>query len=100
MRRFARVVLQTDYTRGMADDARSSIAPGSNGSERRRASHMGRVTSRDDHLRVDTAPAQSSGLANAEARVEAQSASLKKELGVRDLALTQILFIVGLTWIG
>jgi len=42
----------------------------------------------------------SSGLAQAEARVEAQSASLKKELGVRDLALTQILFIVGLTWIG
>ena len=32
--------------------------------------------------------------------VEAHSASLKKELGVRDLALTQILFIVGLTWIG
>jgi amino acid transporter len=32
--------------------------------------------------------------------VEAQSASLKKELGVGDLALTQILFIVGLTWIG
>ena len=26
--------------------------------------------------------------------------ALKKELGVRDLALTQILFIVGLTWIG
>src|SRR5262245_10301873 len=43
---------------------------------------------------------QSSGLAQAEARVEAHSASLKKELGVRDLALTQILFIVGLTWIG
>ena len=38
--------------------------------------------------------------AQAEARVEAHSASLKKELGVRDLALTQILFIVGLTWIG
>jgi amino acid transporter len=35
-----------------------------------------------------------------EARVEAHSASLKKELGVRDLALTQILFIIGLTWIG
>jgi amino acid transporter len=35
-----------------------------------------------------------------EARVEARSASLKKELGVRDLALTQILFIIGLTWIG
>src|SRR5258708_24491898 len=39
-------------------------------------------------------------LAHAEARVEAQSASLRKELGVRALALTQILFIVGLTWIG
>jgi amino acid transporter len=39
-------------------------------------------------------------LAKAEASVEAHSASLKKELGVRDLALTQILFIVGLTWIG
>ena len=36
----------------------------------------------------------------AEASVEAHSASLKKELGVRDLALTQILFIVGLSWIG
>lgn len=39
-------------------------------------------------------------LARAEADVEAHSASLKKELGVKDLALTQILFIVGLTWIG
>ena len=39
-------------------------------------------------------------LAQAEARVEAHSATLKKELGVRDLTLTQILFIVGLTWIG
>jgi len=44
--------------------------------------------------------AVTSGLAQAEARVEAHSAGLKKELGVRDLALTQILFIVGLTWIG
>ncbi len=41
-----------------------------------------------------------SELARAEAHVEAQSASLKKELGVGDLVLTQILFIVGLTWIG
>jgi hypothetical protein len=40
------------------------------------------------------------GLAQAEASVEAHSASLKKVLGVRDLALTQILFIVGLAWIG
>jgi amino acid transporter len=42
----------------------------------------------------------STELSQAEARVEAHSAILKKELGVRDLALTQILFIVGLTWIG
>ena len=40
------------------------------------------------------------GFARAEARVVAKSAVLKKELGVRDLVLTQILFIVGLTWIG
>lgn len=39
-------------------------------------------------------------LARAEADVEAHSASLKKALGVRDLALTQVLFIVGLAWIG
>ncbi|MEP7088140.1 MAG: APC family permease [Gemmatimonadota bacterium] len=42
----------------------------------------------------------SAQLAQAEARVESHSASLKKELGVRDLVLTQILFIVGLAWIG
>ncbi len=44
-------------------------------------------------------PAQT-GLATAEADVQAHSKSLKKELGVTDLALTQILFIVGLSWIG
>ncbi|MEO8480400.1 MAG: APC family permease, partial [Gemmatimonadota bacterium] len=43
---------------------------------------------------------ENSELARAEAQIEAHSASLKKELGVRDLALTQILFIIGLTWIG
>ena len=48
-----------------------------------------------------TAPAlATTELAQAEARVEAHSASLRKELGVRDLVLTQILFIVGLSWIG
>jgi amino acid transporter len=48
----------------------------------------------------DKPAALSSELAAAEARVEAHSASLKKELGVGDLVLTQILFIVGLSWIG
>ena len=45
-------------------------------------------------------PASSAELAAAESLVEEKSASLKKELGVVDLALTQILFVVGLTWIG
>ena len=49
---------------------------------------------------ADVAASPATVLAQAESRVEAHSASLKKELGVRDLALTQILFIVGLTWIG
>src|SRR6266705_200381 len=35
-----------------------------------------------------------------EERVEQRSAIIKKELGLTDLALTQILFIVGLPWIG
>ncbi len=35
-----------------------------------------------------------------EERVEARSAVFKKELGLTDLALTQVLFIVGLPWIG
>src|SRR5262245_18753470 len=36
----------------------------------------------------------------AENRVEAHSAALKKQLGLTDLALTQVLFLVGLTWVG
>ena len=35
-----------------------------------------------------------------ERRVEVQSATFKKELGLTDLVLTQILFIVGLPWVG
>ena len=35
-----------------------------------------------------------------EKRVVAQSATFKKELGLSDLVLTQILFIVGLPWVG
>ncbi|MBO0726994.1 MAG: APC family permease, partial [Blastocatellia bacterium] len=36
----------------------------------------------------------------AEQSIEAHSAIFKKELGLTDLALTQILFIVGLSWVG
>src|SRR5215468_313460 len=40
------------------------------------------------------------GLIEAEAEIEAHSSVFKKELGLTDLALTQILFIVGLPWVG
>src|SRR6478752_7051810 len=36
----------------------------------------------------------------AEADISRHSATFKKELGLRDLVLTQVLFIVGLGWIG
>jgi hypothetical protein len=36
----------------------------------------------------------------AEDRVEAHSAGLKKQLGLTDLALNQVLFVVGLTSVG
>ena len=39
-------------------------------------------------------------LERAEQKVETQSASLKKPLGLGDLVLTQILFVVGSTWVG
>ena len=32
--------------------------------------------------------------------VEAHSASLRKELGLRDLVLQQIVYVVGVTWVG
>lgn len=35
-----------------------------------------------------------------EQRVIAQSAAFKKELGLRDLVLTQIVFVVGTSWVG
>ena len=41
-----------------------------------------------------------SELRDAEQDVEAHSASLKKPLGLRDLVLTQILFVVGSSWVG
>lgn len=39
-------------------------------------------------------------LNGAEHRVEQQSAALKKPLGLRDLVLTQIVFVVGSSWVG
>ncbi|MDP9004921.1 MAG: APC family permease, partial [Verrucomicrobiota bacterium] len=45
-------------------------------------------------------PRQAEDLRSAGAEVAAHSAVFRKELGLRDLALTQILFIIGLTWVG
>ena len=56
------------------------------------------MTDTPDDIRSSASP--TADLARAEARVTAHSASLKKELRVPDLVLTQILFVVGLTWIG
>jgi len=39
-------------------------------------------------------------LADQEKRIEAKSAVFKKELGLRDLVLTQIVFVVGTSWVG
>jgi glutamate:GABA antiporter len=39
-------------------------------------------------------------LATIEREVESRSASLKKELGLRDLVLTQIVFVFGTVWVG
>src|SRR5437899_12175980 len=39
-------------------------------------------------------------LDRAERRVEEQSVALKKPLGLGDLVLTQILFVVGSSWVG
>ncbi|MFY9556464.1 MAG: APC family permease [Blastocatellia bacterium] len=39
-------------------------------------------------------------LHDAEEQIERRSAVFKKELGLTDLALTQILFIIGLPWVG
>src|SRR5947208_1564456 len=39
-------------------------------------------------------------LATIEREVESRSASLKKELGLRDLVLTQVVFVFGTVWVG
>src|SRR3954463_14675545 len=54
----------------------------------------------DERVLTEAPRVVPAALASEEARVEAHSAELRKELGVGDLVLTQILFIVGLAWIG
>src|ERR1044072_6805112 len=47
---------------------------------------------------MDQSPANN--FAALERQVEAHSASLKKELGLRDLVLTQVVFVFGTVWVG
>jgi len=47
-----------------------------------------------------TEPAASTGVAEVEREVEARSAVFKKELGLFDLVLTQVVFVVGTFWVG
>src|SRR5215813_5731011 len=49
---------------------------------------------------ADNLASSSDELRRAEEQVERRSAVFKKELGLPDLVLTQILFIVGLPWVG
>src|SRR2546423_5711035 len=45
-------------------------------------------------------PNDLAGIASLERDVEARSATLKKELGLFDLVLTQVVFVVGTIWVG
>ena len=47
-----------------------------------------------------TEPAASASVAEVERDVEARSAVFKKELGLFDLVLTQVVFVVGTFWVG
>jgi amino acid transporter len=49
---------------------------------------------------TDTSKTPPSQLAELERNVEARSGILKKELGLFDLVLTQIVFVVGTVWVG
>ena len=51
-------------------------------------------------MTIESPDAAEQELRLAEEDVQSHSAIFKKELGVFDLALTQILFIVGLSWVG
>ncbi len=51
-------------------------------------------------MTADPVSAASAELRRKEQQVQAHSAALKKELGLGDLVLTQVLFVVGLPWIG
>src|SRR5438309_3184998 len=49
---------------------------------------------------VNASNTPGSNLETIEREVEARSTALKKELGLRDLVLTQVVFVVGTVWVG
>src|SRR3982751_1188742 len=49
---------------------------------------------------MNSNPTTSTDLARSEREVEHHSTALQKPLGLRDLVLTQILFVVGSSWVG
>jgi glutamate:GABA antiporter len=54
----------------------------------------------DGARRSRVAGAVTAALEREEQRVESQSSALKKELGLRDLVLQQIVYVVGTIWVG
>src|SRR3954466_10129969 len=58
------------------------------------------MTHPSKHMEDETKHENTVEFVAAEHDVEAKSATFKKELGLTDLVLTQILFIVGLPWVG
>src|SRR5499427_11141244 len=53
-----------------------------------------------DHCSLPNGPRMTIEIDRAEHEVEQHSVALKKPLGLRDLVLTQILFVVGSSWVG
>jgi glutamate:GABA antiporter len=61
---------------------------------------MAEITNPTTSTELRAAELRAAELRTAEQDIEAHSAVFKKELGLTDLVLTQILFIVGLSWVG
>ena len=59
-----------------------------------------RTTTPAPETAYEPPPGESQTLVAEERRVEAKSASLRRELGLRDLVLQQIVYVVGTTWVG
>src|SRR5205807_3252290 len=59
-----------------------------------------RATLASKHIMDDSPESLAPNVASLERDVKARSATLKKELGLFDLVLTQVVFVVGTIWVG